>query len=79
MFGGSGAGDSADAVAGMMYTPYHQLMFVLAGVVVWTLPDTWSFTEKLTPARAVYGLALLTASVLVMWTQTVNPFLYFQF
>jgi alginate O-acetyltransferase complex protein AlgI len=79
LFGMSGAGDAANAVAGMMYTPYHQLMFALAGVVVWALPDTWSFTEKLTPARAVYGLALLAASVLVMWTQTVNPFLYFQF
>jgi len=29
--------------------------------------------------RAAGGMALLALSVLMMWTQTVNPFLYFQF
>jgi hypothetical protein len=29
--------------------------------------------------RAVGGMALLVLAVLMMWTQTINPFLYFQF
>ena len=37
------------------------------------------FTARLTVGRAVGGLALLAASILLMWTQTTNPFLYFQF
>jgi hypothetical protein len=43
------------------------------------MPNTWAFTSKITWPRAVGGLALLALSVLMMWTQTTNPFLYFQF
>jgi alginate O-acetyltransferase complex protein AlgI len=54
-------------------------MFVLAALVVWGLPNTWSFTARLSPVRAAGGMALLAAAVMLMWTQTTNPFLYFQF
>jgi alginate O-acetyltransferase complex protein AlgI len=79
MFGLADATAASDAVAGVIYTPYHTACFFICGLVVWTLPDTWTFTERLTPSRAVSGFALLTVAVLLMWTQTVNPFLYFQF
>ena len=70
---------SASAVAGSIYTPYHVAMLGLAAVIVWAMPNTWVFTSKITWPRAVGGLALLALSVLMMWTQTTNPFLYFQF
>jgi alginate O-acetyltransferase complex protein AlgI len=54
-------------------------MFVIAALTVWALPNTWAFTNRLSFGRAVGGMALLALSVLLMWTQTVNPFLYFQF
>ncbi|MDB4979945.1 MAG: hypothetical protein JWM82_697 [Myxococcales bacterium] len=79
MFGISHPTPASDTVAGAMYTPYHATMFVISAVVVWGLPNTWAFTAKLSPVRAVSGLALLAAAVLLMWTQTTNPFLYFQF
>jgi alginate O-acetyltransferase complex protein AlgI len=79
MFGAAHAGPAADVAAGAIYTPYHAAMFVVAAVTVWALPNTWAFTSRLPVRRAVGGMALLAASVLVMWTQTVNPFLYFQF
>jgi alginate O-acetyltransferase complex protein AlgI len=79
MFGLVHATPASDSVAGAMYTPYHAAMFVLSIFVVWGLPNTWEFTNKLTPARALSGLALLGLAVLLMWTQTTNPFLYFQF
>jgi len=69
----------SDAVAGAIYTPYHGAMFVLAAVVVWGLPNTWDFTTKLSPARTIAGMACLGLAVAMMWTQTTNPFLYFQF
>jgi alginate O-acetyltransferase complex protein AlgI len=72
-------GPGADAVAGALYTPYHTGVFVLAGVLCWTMPTTWEFTERLSAPRAAFGLALLGLSVVLMWTQTINPFLYFQF
>jgi alginate O-acetyltransferase complex protein AlgI len=79
LFGLSGADAAADAVAGALYTPYHLTVFAVAGLVVWAAPNTWAFTTRLTPARAAYGFAMLGVAVLMMWTQTVNPFLYFQF
>jgi alginate O-acetyltransferase complex protein AlgI len=79
LFGLSDAGAAAHAVAGALYTPYHATIFALAAMIVWGSPNTWEFTTRLSPARAAYGLALLGTAVLVMWTQTVNPFLYFQF
>jgi alginate O-acetyltransferase complex protein AlgI len=79
LFGLSGAGAAADAVAGALYTPYHGVIFAAAAFVVWGAPNTWAFTTRISLPRAAYGLALFAAAVLVMWTQTVNPFLYFQF
>jgi alginate O-acetyltransferase complex protein AlgI len=79
MFGVGHAGAAADSVAGAIYTPYHGAMFALSILVVWGLPNTWAFTERLSPARAASGMALLAAAVALMWTQTTNPFLYFQF
>jgi len=79
LFGAAHAGPASDVVAGAMYTPYHGGMFVVAALTVWALPNTWAFTNRLSFGRAVSGMALLVVSVLLMWTQTVNPFLYFQF
>jgi alginate O-acetyltransferase complex protein AlgI len=79
LFGTAHVSSAADAVAGVIYTPYHGAMFVIAAVVVWGMPNTWTFTSQFTPARALGAMALLALSIGVMWTQTTNPFLYFQF
>ena len=70
---------SADALAATIYTPYHLLVFAVAAIATWLLPQAWTFTQRLTPVRAVACLALFGVSVTLLWTQTVNPFLYFQF
>jgi alginate O-acetyltransferase complex protein AlgI len=62
-----------------LFTPYHLLMFGVCAAVVWAAPQTWHFTQTFSPSRAVVCFALFLASITVMWTQTVNPFLYFQF
>jgi hypothetical protein len=62
-----------------MLTPYHTLVLALAGLVVWAGPQTWEFTHRLTPARALTCMALLGASIAFVWAQTENPFLYFRF
>jgi alginate O-acetyltransferase complex protein AlgI len=79
LFGLAPVAAASDAVAGPLYTRYHVAMVGLAALVVWGLPNTWSFTARLTVARAATGVALMAAAVAVMWTQTTNPFLYFQF
>ena len=79
LFGVAGATSAADALAGVIYTPYHAAMFVVSSVVVWAMPNTWILTSQLSWGRAAASFALLIMAVLLMWTQTVNPFLYFQF
>ncbi len=79
LFGLIHVGAGADAVAGAVYTPYHALMFSIAAITVWGLPNTWEFTSRISVPRAAFALAVLGASLALMWTQTTNPFLYFQF
>jgi alginate O-acetyltransferase complex protein AlgI len=66
-------------VAAVIYTPYHLLSIMLCAIIVWGVPQTWNFTQRISPFKAAYCLATFALSVIVMWTQQVNPFLYFQF
>jgi len=66
------------ATAGI-HTPYYVFLFATCALIVWGAPQTWNFTQRLTPVRAVLCLSLFATSVVFLWTQTVNPFLYFQF
>jgi alginate O-acetyltransferase complex protein AlgI len=70
---------ASDAVAGEIYTRYHVTVFTLAAVIAFFGPSTWTFTARLSLPRAAAAATMLGVSVLLMWTQTVNPFLYFQF
>jgi alginate O-acetyltransferase complex protein AlgI len=70
---------ASDALAGPLYTRYHCAMFFVAAVIVWAAPNTWAFTARLTAPRAIGALSLLALAVVAMWTQSTNPFLYFQF
>jgi alginate O-acetyltransferase complex protein AlgI len=79
LFGMGDGGDGSDLFAGAVYTPYHLGMFAIACTVVWLSPQAWTFSQRLTPARAAWCMAVFALAVLFMWTQDVNPFLYFQF
>ncbi len=68
-----------DAVAAVMYTNYHAMIFALAAILVWQSPTSWVFSRRITWARAGYASALLLLSMAFMWTQSANPFIYFQF
>lgn len=79
LFGGGAVTTQAELAAAKLYTPYHIVMFSLAALVVWYAPKTWNFTRELGSGRIVWLLLLLVLALLMMWTQTTNPFLYFQF
>jgi alginate O-acetyltransferase complex protein AlgI len=79
MFGAATAPAGSAALGGVMYTPYHVVVFLIAALIIWTAPQTWALTRALTPVRAATCLALLALAIVFMWTQTENPFLYFQF
>ena len=70
---------AAGLLSGIVYQPYHLGTFLLAGVIVWSAPQTWDWTRTLTAPKALAALALLVVSAMVLATQAYNPFIYFIF
>ncbi|MES1208837.1 MAG: MBOAT family O-acyltransferase, partial [Pseudomonadota bacterium] len=79
LFGLAAVTPASDVAAGAMYTRLHVTMFVLAALIVWRAPNTWAFTSRITVPRAAAAIGVVAVSILMMWTQSANPFLYFQF
>ena len=79
MFGFGAVPPGAAACHPILYDPYHALLFAVCGVVTWGGAQTWDFTRVLTPWRATLCLMLMVVSILALWTQTANPFLYLRF
>ncbi len=52
---------------------------MFAAVLVWQSPTSWVFSRRITWARAAYTALLLALATAFMWTQSENPFIYFQF
>jgi alginate O-acetyltransferase complex protein AlgI len=80
MFGVAPIGNVAPLLAVTIYTPYHLIVLAIcAGLVFQPLqahdwaqsPVTWARTAALVP--------LFVFSIVAMFTQAFNPFLYFQF
>ena len=79
LFGLSQATAGAATAASLMHTTYHLTVFLVAAGLVWHTRCSWEFTRRITPAHASFIAALLLVSIAMMWTQTANPFIYFQF
>jgi alginate O-acetyltransferase complex protein AlgI len=62
-----------------VYTPYHATLFLTAALLVWGAPNSWVVSRVITPSVAALSGVLLLLAVMLMWTQTENPFIYFQF
>jgi len=66
-------------LGGVIYQPYYLTTFAIAALVVWTAPQTWDWTRRITPFKTVVILALFLLSLVVLSTQAFNPFIYFIF
>ena len=51
----------------------------IAAIVTWAAPQSWDWTSRITAPRAVAMLGLFWASLLLLTTQSFNPFIYFIF
>ena len=78
MFGGATPGQG-EAVRGLIYNPYYVVNFLLAGVTIWALPQTWDFTRRLTWPKIAWCILLFFISLIALTTQSYNPFIYFIF
>jgi alginate O-acetyltransferase complex protein AlgI len=79
LFGLGHAASGHELVSGTFYAPYPLFTFLLAVFLVWQTPSSWVFTRRLPVARVAWVAALLMLAILFLWTQTENPFIYFQF
>ena len=70
---------STDLISGILYQPYYLLIMCIAGIVVWCFPQTWEWTQQLTPLKMGICLCLFWLSLAVLATQAYNPFIYFIF
>ena len=80
MFGLSPATSSSALLAADIYTPLYVVVMVLCGVLVFQRVQAhdWSFNVQTWP-RVALLVPLFVFSLLVMFSQAFNPFLYFQF
>ena len=74
-----GAWGGAGLVGGLIYRPYYLLVFALAAGITWAGPQTWDWTRKLTAPKAAAVVGLFWLSLVVLTTQSFNPFIYFIF
>jgi alginate O-acetyltransferase complex protein AlgI len=64
---------------GIIYQPYYLICIGLAAIVTWGCPDTWEWTQVLTWPKIVVCVAFFWLSLVVLSTQSYNPFIYFIF
>ncbi len=69
----------AGLIGGVIYQPYYLASLAVAAAVTWLCPQTWDFTRRITWPRAAFTLAMFWLSLVVLTTQSYNPFIYFIF
>ena len=77
---GAASPESASVLSGAeLYTPYHMFIMMLCVLISFQPVEVSQWTAQLTWRKAVALTPLLLFSIGAMFTQTFNPFLYFQF
>ena len=79
LFGLTLSTESGSVIRGLIYNPYYVFNFVLAGVVVWALPQTWDFTRTLSVPKIIWCIVVFAIALAALTTQSYNPFIYFIF
>jgi len=79
MFGLGHAQPGADLLAGIMYQPYYVFVFLCSALVIWGMPQTWDFSRRITPTKAIVLVTVFWLSLAMLFTQSFNPFIYFIF
>jgi alginate O-acetyltransferase complex protein AlgI len=66
-------------IAGIIYQPYYLSALAASAAITWSCPQTWDFTRRITVPRAALALGLFWLALIVLTTQSFNPFIYFIF
>jgi alginate O-acetyltransferase complex protein AlgI len=79
MLGYGAPSPNALLLSGIIAKPYYLVTCVLSAITVWTWPQTWEWSRHLGPCKAALALCVFLMAVIVLTTQTYNPFIYFIF
>ncbi len=79
MFGGSIAGGGSMLLAAEVYTQGTLIIMALCALVVFQPVQAFDWVETLTWGKAMLLILLFALSLMTMFVQAFNPFLYFQF
>ena len=79
MFALAPVNESAHLIDSVIYNPYYVIMFASAIVLTWFGRQTWDWTKTITAKKAAVIGVLFVVSVLILTTQSFNPFIYFIF
>ena len=80
MFGLTFPGNIAPLVAATVYTPYHVLVLAVCAALVFQPMQAHDWAQaKVTWTRTAVLVPVFVFSLMVMYAQAFNPFLYFQF
>jgi alginate O-acetyltransferase complex protein AlgI len=70
---------SVELLHAQIFNTRHVFEMLLCGVLVWQPIQAHLWVEKLTPVRLLVVALVFTIAIIGMFTQSFNPFLYFQF
>ena len=70
---------TAEMLPAVVFNPYLVFSIILAAIISQLPWQAHIIAQKVTLPRMVFALSLLTLSMVAMFTQAFNPFLYFQF
>jgi alginate O-acetyltransferase complex protein AlgI len=79
MLGQGGSGSGTLLLPALLYTPESLLIMAIGALVVAWPIQAHEWSRELTWPKAILVHPLFCASLLVMFSQSFNPFLYFQF
>ncbi len=79
MLGLSQAQPGAILLGGILYQPYYWVTLLMAGLVVFTAPQTWDFTRRLSATKCFLIGLVFAVSLVLLSLQGYNPFIYFIF
>ncbi len=79
MFGAQADSASAPLMSALLYGPRYLVVFALCALIHFRRLDTWDIAQAPAARHVIFAAVVLALSIVVMFTQTYNPFLYFRF
>jgi alginate O-acetyltransferase complex protein AlgI len=69
----------AALLGSIIYSRDHLIIFIACAIAVWFGKQSWEIAQKMSPAKVAIMIGLFILALAAMFTQSFNPFLYFQF